>query len=103
MARQGALAVVNLRFFARGKLQTVDLALSLATLEQRDNGGLQMQLQDVHSPCPSLLRRSDDNVLPRLASGPETATTPLGHRSGWGILKWPQVEEFGWPSGLWQH
>ena len=26
----------------------------------------------------------------------------LGHRHapGWGIFKWPQVEEFGWPPGL---
>jgi len=62
--------------------QAVDLALTLATLEQRGNGRLQMQLQDVHSPCPSFLRRSDDNVLPLLISGAEdgayAVTLPLG-------------------------
>ena len=55
--------------------------LAPATLEQREYGRLQMQLQDVHSPCPSLLRRGDDNVLPLLISGDQIVWVP-GFRVG---------------------
>jgi hypothetical protein len=37
------------------------------------------------------------NVSPLLSPAPTGASSQL---QGWGIFRWPQVEEFGWPPGV---
>src|SRR5690349_20937814 len=72
------------------------ISLALTTLEQREYGRLQMRLEDLHSSCPSLLRRSDDNVLPLLISDAQALRRRLRRyltARRWRNLKWPQVGE----------
>lgn len=55
-----------------------------------------MQLQDVQLLRPPSQKREQRNVPLQL--DPRRRPAPFSIQ-GWGIFKWPQVEEFGWPPG----
>jgi mRNA interferase HigB len=55
-----------------------------------------MRLQDVQLLAPR--KGSSVNVPPQLSRRPAPQVSGSGHR--WGIFKWPQMGEFGWPPGV---
>src|SRR5690606_12325618 len=73
-----------------------NLVLADPALEQRLYRDTQMRLQDVHSFLPSSSRGPRVTSRRRVAAVAAAPTTS----TYWGNLKWPQVEEFGWPPGF---
>src|SRR3990172_7826591 len=73
---------------------SLDLALARAGLEQRFDRRTQMRLQDIHSFLPFVLVGGGVYVPPPGAY----PRAPLA-LSGWGILGWPRVGDFGWSPG----
>src|SRR5690606_20476222 len=53
-----------------------------------------MRLQDVQPLAPTQMG-SSVNVPPQRPCG------AAGSAHGWGIFRWPQMGEFGWPPGAW--
>jgi hypothetical protein len=75
---------------------SLDLALTYLLVQQCLDRGLQRQFQNVH-PLSPICERNQWELARSVAVCSDVYREICAAK--WGILKWPQVGDFGWPSG----